>query len=129
MIWYRKIKIKVFLYMFRLLLLWYCTKFIFGLISRSEASGLLYGDCRATAAGGEKTFVTDFSASTGGNDFTFGMQLLQYELYLATHFQICRTSTSCLTKSCLFCLWPIFGQIIVWWLSGDGGQAAGGEKL
>ena len=53
---------------------------------------------RAAAAGGEKSFVTDFSASTGGNDFIFGIQLLHDELYRVTHFQICRTSTSCLTS-------------------------------
>ena len=43
-----------------------------------------------------KFFVTDFSASTGGNDFKFCIQLQHDELYRASPFQVCRTSTSCL---------------------------------
>ena len=43
-----------------------------------------------------KFFVTDFSASTGGNDFKFCIQLQHDELYRASPFQVCRASTSCL---------------------------------
>ena len=43
-----------------------------------------------------KFFVTDFSASTGGNDFKFYIKLQHDELYCASPFQVCRRSTSCL---------------------------------
>ena len=43
-----------------------------------------------------KFFVTDFSASAGGNDFKFCIQLQHDELYRASPFQVCRRSTSCL---------------------------------
>ena len=42
-----------------------------------------------------KFFVTDFSASTGGNYFKFCIQLQHDELYSASPFQVCRRSTSC----------------------------------
>ena len=38
-----------------------------------------------------KFFVTDFSASTGGNDFKFCIQLQHDELYHASPFQVCRS--------------------------------------
>ena len=43
-----------------------------------------------------KIFVTDFSASTEGIDFKFGIQLQHDELYRASPFQVCWKSTSCL---------------------------------
>ena len=42
------------------------------------------------------TFVTDISASTGRNDFIFDIWLWHGDLYRVSHFQVYRTSTSCL---------------------------------
>ena len=45
-----------------------------------------------------KTFVTDISASTGRNDFIFGIWLLHGDLYRFSPFQVYRTSTSRLPR-------------------------------
>jgi hypothetical protein len=43
-----------------------------------------------------KTFVTDISASNGGNDFIFDICLWHGDLYRVSPFQAYSTSTSCL---------------------------------
>ena len=43
-----------------------------------------------------KIFVTDSSAFTEGIDLKYGIQLQHDQLYRASPFQVCRTSTSCL---------------------------------
>ena len=44
------------------------------------------------------TFVTDISASTGRNDFIFGIWLWHSDLYSVSPFQVYCTSTSCLLR-------------------------------
>ena len=59
-----------------------------------------------------KFFVTDFSASAGGNDFKFCIQLQHDELYRASPFQVCRRSTSCLpSRLRQFSAWKLHVQI------------------
>jgi hypothetical protein len=53
-----------------------------------------------------KTFVTDFSASTGRNDFIFDIWLLHGELYRVSPFQVYRTPTSRLPSDLEFFMLP-----------------------
>ena len=58
------------------------------------------------------TFVTDISASTGRNDFIFGIWLLHDDLYRFSPFQVYRTSTSCLQCDLEFFMFAVIKTFV-----------------
>jgi hypothetical protein len=59
-----------------------------------------------------KTFVTDFSASTGRNDFIFDIWLLHGELYRVSPFQVYRTPTSHLPSDLEFFMFAVMKTFV-----------------
>jgi hypothetical protein len=58
------------------------------------------------------TFVTDISASTGTNDFIFDIWLWHGDLYRVSHFQVYRTSTSCLQCDLEFFMFAVMKTFV-----------------
>jgi hypothetical protein len=59
-----------------------------------------------------KTFVTNISASTGGNDFIFDIWFLHGELYRVYPFQIYHTSTSSLQYDLEFFMFAVMKTFV-----------------
>ena len=59
-----------------------------------------------------KTFVTDFSASTGRDDFIFDIWLLHGELYRVSPFQVYRTPTSRLPSDLEFFMFAVMKTFV-----------------
>ena len=66
------------------------------------------------------TFVTDFSASTGRNDFIFDIWLWHGDLYRVSPFQVYRTSTSCLQCNLEFFMFAVMKTFVTVMLASTG---------